>query len=335
MSTPRTVRLSAAALSALLVFSVGCKSLQHAEGFQKASAVGASLHVTSYSLTGEVLAKSEVTHQVMIRQAAIPGYMPAADAVYTLKPSPIFDQLKPGDQLKADVIVPADGSYNHLTSIVVTSSPSKPVTMAELPPHPLLVGEQVPAIPMTNQDDKPTALTDYRGKAVLITFVDSQCTDDCPIITRMFAHIDKIVSKDPAAYAKSHLITISIDPAHDTPAVLRRYGLKYLNGNAKGFEHWEFVHMTPEHLKRLATDFNVSYEPVKGDIEHTMDITLIGPDNRVVRSWSGDDWNAEKIAAFVIASATGKTLPATADPATAAPKTTAASGASCKTPKKA
>lgn len=309
MSTPNPLRLSAAALSALMVFSVGCKSLKHAEGFQTTSAVSASLHVTSYPLTGMVLAKSEVTHQVMIRQAAIPGYMPAADAAYTLKPSAIFDQLQPGDQIKADVIVPADGSYNHLTSIVVTSAPSKPMTLAELPPHPLLVGENVPTIAMTNQDNQPTALTDYRGKAVLITFVDSECTDDCPVITRMFAHIGQILSKNPEAYAKSHLITISIDPAHDTPAVLRRYGLKYLDGNANGFKHWEFVHMTPENLKRLATDFDVSYRPIKGDIEHTMDITLIGPNGEVVRSWSGDDWNAEKIAAFVAASATNKPLP--------------------------
>lgn len=306
MNRHRTLRMSAAALSVLLVCAAGCKKFSHAAGFEKASAVSGSLHVTSYPLKGMVLAKSYVTHQVMIEQGAIQGFLPATDAVYTLEDSKTLDELKPGDQVQANVLVPADGSYNHLTDIVVTAEPRQPITMAELPPHPLLVGENVPSIPMTNQDSKPTALTDYEGKAVLITFVDSECTDDCPVITHMFAQINDLLKKNPAAWEHSHLITISIDPAHDTPPVLRSYGLTYLNGKAAGFEHWEFVDLTPTNLKRLATDFGVSYMPVKGDIEHTMDITLIGPDNRVVRSWSGDDWNAKNIAAAVAASATGQ-----------------------------
>lgn len=302
-------RMSAVALSALLVFAAGCKKFSHAAGFEKASSVDGSLNVTSYPLEGMVLGKSDVTHQVMIQQGAIKGFMPATDAVYTLTDKTYFDELKPGDSLKANVVVPANGSYNHLTNIVVTSEPRQPMTMAELPPHQLLVGENVPSIPMTNQNSKPTALTDYRGKAVLITFVDSQCTDDCPIITHMFAQINDILKKNPAAFAHSHLVTISIDPAHDTPPVLRSYGLKYLNDKASGFNHWEFVDLTPSNLKRLATDFGVSYMQVKGDIEHTMDITLIGPDNKVVRSWSGDEWNAKNIAQAVVASATGQPQP--------------------------
>jgi len=305
------LRMGTAALSGLLVaFAAGCNKLSHPAGFEQASAVGGSLNVTSYAMTGRVLGKSGVTHQVMIEQGVIPGFMPATDAVYTLKDSTVFDGLKPGDQIKGDVLVPADGSARHLTDIVVTSEPEHALTMAELPPHPLLVGESVPGIPMTNQSGKPTALTDYQGKAVLITFVDSQCKEDCPVITHMFAQINGLLKKNPAAWEHSHLITISIDPAHDTPPVLRRYGLEYLKGKPAGFAHWEFVDLTPANLKRLATDFNVSYEQTSDDIEHTMDITLIGPDNKVVRSWSGDDWNAKKIAAAVAASATGQPQPA-------------------------
>jgi len=311
MSRPRLLRIGTAALSGLLVvFAAGCNKLSHSAGFEKASAVGGSLNVTSYAMTGRVLGKSEVTHQVMIEQGMIPGFLPATDVVYTLKDSKVFDRLKPGDEIKGDVLVPADGSARHLTDIVVTSEPAHALTMAELPPHPLLVGESVPGIPMTNQSGKPTALTDYQGKAVLITFVDSQCKEDCPVITHLFAQINGLLKKNPAAWEHSHLITISIDPVHDTPPVLRRYGLEYLNGKPSGFAHWEFVDLTPTDLKRLATDFNVSYEQTSDDIEHTMDITLIGPDNRVVRSWSGDDWNAKKIAAAVAASATGQPQPA-------------------------
>ena len=112
-----------------------------------------------------------------------------------------------------------------------------------------------PPTPMVNQDGKATSLADFRGKAVLITFVDTQCKDDCPIISHLFSEINQELAKDKKAYAGSDLITISTDPAHDTPAVLHAYGLKYLNGKAAGFSHWQFVHMTPANLKGLATAF--------------------------------------------------------------------------------
>lgn len=315
--------LGAVALSVLLLGTAGCKKLMNANGMKPASdSVNTSAKVNRYALKGMVLGKSAQTDQVIIQQGAIRGYMPATDATYTLKDADAFRKLQPGDRITAEVIAPADLSYNHLTNIKVVAQPSHPMTLADLPPHHLLVGETVPPTPMVNQDGKATALTDFRGKAVLITFVDTQCTDDCPIISHLFAEIDKQLAKHPKAYAASDLITISIDPAHDTPKVLHAYGLKYLNGKAAGFQHWQFVHMTPENLKRLATDFGVSYEKVKGDIEHTMDISLIGPDNTVQQSWSGDDWDPTIISRAVEAAVENGN---TASPATAkdhAPVTT-------------
>jgi protein SCO1/2 len=293
MSRRQIKSVGVAALSVLLLGTAGCKKLMSANGMRPASdSVNTSAKVNRYAVKGMVLGKSAQTDQVVIQQDEIPGYMPATDATYTLKSADAFNELQPGDEISGEVIVPEDLSYKHLTGIKVVAQPSHAMTPADLPPHQLLVGENVPPTPMVNQDNKPTALTDLQGKAVLITFVDTQCTDDCPIISHLFAEIDQQLAKDPQAYAKSDLITISIDPAHDTPAVLHAYGLKYLNGKAAGFKHWQFVDMTPANLKRLATDFGVSYEKSKtGDIEHTMDISLIGPDNTLQQSWSGDDWD--------------------------------------------
>ncbi len=296
MNRRRMFILGAAALSAALIFATGCNRIKNANGLKPASnSANSSAKVDHYQMRGMVLGKSAQTNQVVIAQQAIHGYMPATDATYTLKNADAFSKLKPGDKITGDIVVPADLSYTHLRHVKVVSAPRKPMSMAELPPHHLLVGEQVPPTPMVNQDNKPTALTDYRGKAVLITFIDTTCTDDCPIISHLFSEVNQELAKHPNAYKNSQLITISINPAHDTPKVLHAYGLKYLNGKASGFKHWEFVHMSPKNLKRLATDFGVSYEKVNGDIEHTMDISLIGPDNTVQQSWSGDDWDPKLI----------------------------------------
>lgn len=207
--------------------------------------------------------------------------------------------LQPGDRIRADIVLPADGGARQLDDIAILSSPPSGDVLATLPPHPLLAGEAIPSIPMVNQDGKTVDLTDFRGKAVLITFVDTQCTDDCPIITRLFGRINQLLSRDPLAYARSQLITVSLDPSHDTPPVLRRYGLKYLRGQAAGFAHWQFVDLTPANLHRLAAGFGVTYARSHGDIVHSLDISLIGADNTLQQSWGGDAWDPAVIAKAV------------------------------------
>lgn len=296
----RMTRVGAIALSVLLVGAAGCKKLMSANGMKPAAdSVNRSANINRYAVKGMVLGKSAQTNQVTLAQDEIRGFSPAVDATYTLTNVGAFQKLQPGDRITAEVIVPADLSSKQLVNIKVVAQPSHPMTLADLPPHQLLVGENVPATPMVNQDGKATSLADFRGKAVLITFVDTQCTDDCPIISHLFSEIDQELAKNPKAYAGSDLITISIDPEHDTPAVLHAYGLKYMNGKSKGFSHWQFVHMTPGNLKRLATDFGVSYEKTKTDIVHTMDISLIGPDNTLQKSWSGDEWDPKLISRAV------------------------------------
>lgn len=311
MNRRRISSVCAVVLGALLMGMAGCKKLMNGNGMKPASSsVNTSAKVNRYALRGMVLGKSAQTNQIVVEQGEIAGYMPATDATYRLKSAEEFQELEPGDRITAEVTVPPDLSYKHLSNIRVVAQPSHPMSPGELPPHLLLEGESVPGTPMVNQDGKPTALTNFRGKAVLITFVDTRCKDDCPIISHLFAEINEELAKDPQAYAKSDLMTISIDPAHDTPAVLHAYGLKYLNGKASGFAHWQFVHMTPTNLKSLATDFGVSYEPVKGDIEHTMDISLIGPDNTLQQSWSGDDWDPKVISRAVEATVQNDNLQA-------------------------
>ena len=252
--------------------------------------------MSRYPLHGVVLGKSETSHEITIRQNVIRGFMPATNAVYTISNAELFRQLKRGDEVSADVLVPSDSNNYRLENVKIVAESRNPKILATLPPHELLIGEQVPDIPMVNQNGKTINLQQFKGKAVLITFIDSQCTDDCPIITGLFGKVNTLLQNDPDAYADSKLVSISIDPKYDTPPVLRRYGLKYLHGNSAGFAHWEFVDLLPAPLKRLATAFGVVYAPVKGDIVHTMQTALIAPDGTVAELWGGDDWNPKAIA---------------------------------------
>jgi protein SCO1 len=280
-----------------------------AAGCGKTSAASAATESASYTrhaMRGEVLGKSGSTEQLTVEHGVIRDFMPAMDAVYTMNDPARFRELEPGDQITGTILTPADGGANLLADVVVTAEPAHPLTPEEVPPHLLLTGEAVPEIPMVNQAGQAVHFAKFRGKALLLTFVDSKCTEDCPIITARFQKVNMMLQHDGQAYAASHLLTVSIDPANDTPPVLRQYGLKYLDGNAQGFAHWSFVDLTPANLKKLATAFGVIYRPSgDGDIVHTMVTALIAPDGTVQQTWNGDDWNPKDVAQAVEYAAAG------------------------------
>src|ERR1035441_10024878 len=79
---------------------------------------------------------------------------------------------------------------------------------------------------LINQNGKRISLHQYRGQTLLLTLIYTRCPfpDFCPRVSHEFAAIDGQVRADPARYGRTHLLSISFDPAHDTPKVLRAYG---------------------------------------------------------------------------------------------------------------
>lgn len=296
-------RFGAALLSILLVSAMGCRALKNSSAFKPQSAANSE---TSYQLKAVVLGKSALVHEITVHQNAIPHFEPTMNAVYKIKDRKIFEQLQPGDWVTGEVVPAPTHSYNRLEQITIASRPKANFNPSTLPPHRLLLGEQVPNIPLVDQNGKKIDFQRYRGKALLITFIDSKCTDDCPIVTRHFEAVNSLLAKEPKAFAHSHLLTISIDPKNDTPPVLRRYGLEYLHGNAAGFSHWEFADLTPANLKRMAAAFGVVYVQTKTDIDHTMQTALIGKDGTLVHVWAGDEWNPSVLAKAVASAAASK-----------------------------
>ena len=143
---------------------------------------------------------------------------------------------------------------------------------------------------MVNQDGKTIRLGDFAGKALLVTFIYTRCPmpNFCPRLSSQFARIQDELKKHPDEYGKTHLLTVSFDPKYDTPAVLRKYGLAYLDGDESGFSHWDFASTNPTDLGRLARAFGLIYEEQDNQIAHNMSIVLIAPDGTVAKFWSTD-----------------------------------------------
>jgi protein SCO1 len=247
-----------------------------------------------YDLKGEVLDKKPATNEITVKHEDIPGFMPAMTMSYPVKDQNGFRQVEPGDDITADVITANNGNQYWLENVRITDESGrkiiKPGTV-----HRLDIGDHVPDLTLVNQDGNSFRLSDFKGKAVLITFVYTRCPVPtfCPRLSSQFAKIQDDLAKTPIDFAKTHLVTISFDPKYDTPPVLRKYGLAYLDNNPAGFSHWDFASTNPGDLRKIADAFGLEYFEEDNQISHSMVIVLISPEGTVARYWSTEWTTAE------------------------------------------
>ena len=256
-------------------------------------------------LQGHVLGKSGTTQQITVSHGNIPGFMPAMTMPYLVKDPQGFQQVQPGDLITANVVGDMDDCWlEHLNIMDKTGRAS----VSTLAPHALLSGEPVPDIPLTNQDGKALHLAEFKGKAVLITFIYTRCPFQiCPLISSNFAAIHRELAKTPQDYAKTHLISISLDPEYDTPPIMRKYGLSYLANDPTGFEQWDFVSTTSGDLRKIATAFGLEYFEYKDNREaHSEDTVLLATDGTVTENWPGNGWDTSDMVSALRQAAAAK-----------------------------
>jgi protein SCO1/2 len=244
-----------------------------------------------YRLKGDVISKKNATNEVEVKHEAIPNFMPAMTMTYKVPDSNAVAALQPGDAIEADVVVPKNGDPYWLDDVTITNTPQGPIKAA-LAPRLLMPGDSIPDVAMTNQDGQTIHLSQFKGKAVLVSFIYTRCPQPnfCPRTSSQFAYVHDELAKKPKDYDKTHLLSISLDPGYDTAPVLRKYGLAYMNNDAAGFAHWDFAATSPNDLATLAKAFGLEYFQQDNQIVHSMNTVLLGPDGNVARSWEGNEW---------------------------------------------
>jgi protein SCO1/2 len=102
----------------------------------------------------------------------------------------------------------------------------------------------IPDVSLVDQDGKPVLFyTDLvRGKVVLMNFVFTTCTTICPPMGATFAKVQKLLGDRKDV----HLISVSVDPATDTPERLKAWA-----GKLGGGPGWTLVTGDREAVTRL------------------------------------------------------------------------------------
>ena len=275
------------------LFSFGLSSCQPKERVRSATE-------KHYDLKGKVVAVDKEKREVTVAHEDIKDYMPGMTMPFSVKDDWVFEIATPGNQITASLVV--DGTQSWLEDVVLTEDtsaiPGAPIVEGAGP----MAGVDVPDFRLVNQDGKAIRIHDYEGKALLLTFIYTRCQDprQCTLMSSNFAAIDQELQKQPELYAKTHLLSISFDPAYDTPKVLRSYGASYTGRySEENFAHWEFASGSEDEVKGIAKFFGLRYyhDTPSGteQVIHSLRTALIGPDGKVVKVYRGNEWKPEEL----------------------------------------
>ncbi|HET7101338.1 MAG TPA: copper-binding protein, partial [Terriglobia bacterium] len=149
------------------------------------------LHAKYYQMKGMVISVDVGHEQIIVKHEAIPGFMEAMTMSYGVKDDAALKTLKPGDRIRARVVVTSDDVWLDQIVVVQKAAANAPPPKLDenTPPQP---GERVPDFTFVNQDGRRVHFRRYRGKVVLLTFVYTRCPfpNYCPLMTHNFADIN-------------------------------------------------------------------------------------------------------------------------------------------------
>lgn len=254
-----------------------------------------------YELTGTVVSVDAANKTAAIAHEEIKGFMEPMTMDFRFRDAWVWEALAPGAKVRADLVVDNEQGKSWLENVTVIEAPKGGATTA--PRDDLAsVGKEVPDFSLTDQDGKDVGPEDFKGKAWAITFIYTACPlpDYCILMSKHFSDLANTLEADEDLRDKIGLLTISFDPAKDTPEKLKSYGLGYLGRNSKAtdFRIWKLAVGDEGKIRKIADFFGLRYEVDKKDkahFIHSLRTIVIAPDGKVRKVFSGNEWTTDDL----------------------------------------
>ena len=253
-----------------------------------------------FTLQGQVLSIEPAKQYITVKHEEIKGFMPAMTMPYEVRDGKILEGLKPGDLVKATLVVISNGAYLSMILKVGEAPLEKPPADTPAPSASsgfelLKPGDAVPDARFVDQDGKKRHFGEFKGSRVALTFIYTKCPlpTFCPLMDRHFAAIQKTMKAD-AALNGAHLVTVSFDPATDTPPVLKRHA-KTLDAD---LTRWTFLTGDRDEIDQFGARFGVSVSRALNDardITHNLRTAIINADGTLAKVYIGNDWTPEQV----------------------------------------
>lgn len=255
--------------------------------------------VGGYAVEGRVAGFSDDPRTLIVEHEEIPGYMPAMTMPFTAARASELEGVRRGDAIGFRLYTREDSSWitevERLPDSSVARHPAAATSLRYTQSsdrRALQRGDEVPDFTLSqDQNGEPVRLSDYEGEALLLTFIYTRCPipDYCPLMSKNFAQLQERIP--PGLEDQVELLSVSFDPEHDTPQVLRDYAQRYTDD----LSNWTFATGTSQEVQRVVDLFGVFTEQQQGQIVHNLRTVLIGPEGRVRETWRGNDWEPRQV----------------------------------------
>ncbi len=278
-------------LLALMFLFDGCKSA--------ADANVSSAAAKRYPLKGKVVSVDKAAKKAKVDHEKIDGFMDKMTMDFPVRADWVWEDLMPGSEIRAELVVDSSAKDPYwLENIGIVAAPNPNQSPLPVNENFAQIGNEAPDFSLVNQDGKRISLKDYRGKALAITFIYAQCPlpEYCIKMSTNFSDLANQLNASAGLKDKIRLLSISFDPANDTPEKLKSYGTGYLGKGAKpDFTVWQLAVGSDAEVRKIADFFGLRYEIDPNDktqINHSLRTAVITPDGKVAKILPGNEWTA-------------------------------------------
>ena len=280
-----------------------------------AAPASAGVSAGVYAVTGVVRELKADGTNIVIRHEKIPGFMEAMTMSFAARDPREIVSLRLDDRIAFRLLVTADESWidsvRRLDNGATSAPPAFPYEQARVvrDVEPLELGQVVPDYAFTNQFGEPFRFSQLRGQAVGVTFVFTRCPlpDFCPRMLKNFSAVAEAMRARSGGPTNWHLVTLTIDPAFDTPPVLRTHAERYQYDPRK----WTFLTGAMIDIDAITEQVGLAFRRQTPDAlpDHNVRTLVIDPEGKLRKTIIGNTWKPEEVIGALVAVAKGEPLP--------------------------
>jgi len=233
---------------------------------------------------GIVLAVDAPNRTLTISHRAIPGYMEAMAMPFHVDAATNLAPLQPGSRIDFELKVTRSAAEVRHIHLQQTGLADVPMPKAE---GKIAVGERMPDFTLTDQNGSIVRLSNFQGQVVAVDFIYTRCPlpDVCPRLSANFARLQKRFA------GKLVLLSVTLDPQHDTPQVLAEYAARW-----RADSHtWLFLTSSEDDIRKVAGHFGVVFWAEEGAITHTSSTAIIDRTGKLAAFVEGSSFTSQQL----------------------------------------
>lgn len=258
-----------------------------------------------YPVTGMVLRIDAPQSTVVVSHDAIAGLMPAMTMPFEVREKASLASLEPGMTIAFTLMLDDAGANAERIRVVRYESVEQdPVSARRLrllrqiirpSVQSAAVGSVVPDFTLTSQIRQPQSLSALRGKVVAVNFIYTSCALP-QFCLRIANHFGVLQRRFQAALGKDLvMLTVTFDPARDTPERLAEYARQWDANPAV----WKFLTGPANEVGRVANLFGVDFFPDEGLMSHSVRTAVIDRRGVLVANIEGNTFTAAQLGDLV------------------------------------